>query len=355
MATVAVLIPNYFSEPNSGIVVFYRFLIEELLNLGLKVNIFADAPARSMENSIHFHHSKSLNDLKENAFDFAIAPNAGLVGDILAESRIARIQILTIHTDHLVDRGRSRIKGRYMAPKYIRLYQSHNFEYFLSNSKIITDHISKAINLSKRPGLKIVTAPHPVVKSSFAVNDYQNLAKEMETKFLLVIGTRSARKRAFLIAKLWINGSRKGLNPDRRRLVFVGPKGHQDKWISLYKWLMKDDLVQILGPISESKKKFLITCSDAVIVPSRFESYSLVINETLSLSRPVICFADVQWSKQHILRDFINYADPNIDSLFRLVNSSVSQDWAIVQASLRLVNIEFESAVSAIFVKGRVV
>lgn len=51
-----------------------------------------------------------------------------------------------------------------------------------------------------------------------------------------------------------------------------------------------ENRVQLVGKVNEVEKEFLFRQSAAVILPSRFETFSLVALEALSYGKPLICF-----------------------------------------------------------------
>lgn len=346
MIKVLLICENFFINQFSGIPIFYRLLKDELEVLGCEVSIFASELPNIRDCDNQIFTRKDLSRVFDYDFDLAFAPNASLEGEIFSNLRLARVQVLTLHTDHLVDPGRSRMKAFLLRRKYKLMYRLEGIDYFFANSETTARHICSFIPDYKAQ--KVVMSPHPVGLKSVRSEASTVNRNSFHKPYFLVLGTRSARKRALKLARLWVKGTKK--NPSSAPfLYFIGPKGHQDKWIRLNTWFFKAENIVLCGVVSDEDKIAIMRNAEAVIVPSRYESYSLVINEALSQKKPVIAFSDVRWTQEHILKDYLYLCEPK--KLFDQITENLEQNWMAVNAKLKLIDLHFSQAV-ALFIEN---
>jgi hypothetical protein len=351
MASVAIVLPSFLDEPHSGIVVFYKLLIEKLIELRHTVTIFAQVDEEMNYSTCQILPISQIYGGDQARFNFAVSPNAGLVAERLCNFRLAKVQVLTLHTDLLIDKGRSRVKSKLLSNRYKWMYRSQNIDIYLSNSRVMSTHINGILGYENESFHRVVTAPHPVKRFS-SERLREPKANSGLNEFVLVLGTRSSRKRSLSLTYEWLKGNRLGLNTKGVKLLFVGPRGHQDKWIKLLRWLLRDTTVSLLSSVSDSTKFQLIKESILVIVPSRFESYSLVINEALGSHSRVVCFDDVTWAKNHVLASFIEFTSFDASGIFRLVNANHELDWAAVEDKLISIDQSFHECILELFTLG---
>lgn len=273
-----------------------------------------------------------------------IAPNANLQGKILSSNRIARFQILTIHSDHILDQGRSKIKSRVLRNQYVEMYKSENIDFHITNSTSTSSHIGKYLGLVDAP-LKIREIPHPPIPvPKIEMND----EVQLNQPYLLFIGKRISRKGSLKLARLWIRAVRKKYVAPEFNLYFVGAKGHEDKWIKLLLLIFRFNNLNLCHEVDDMTKWSFITNAEAVIVPSRYESYSLVINEALSLGRPVITF-DLPWALNHLARESLTIIKQEPLSLSTAINNIEFKDSINTLKSISaMFDVEFEKFINEI-------
>ncbi len=106
--------------------------------------------------------------------------------------------------------------------------------------------------------------------------------------FLLTLGRVDQLKGATLLSELFAEYKRR--NPSPLKLVFAGPVTTPP--------IDFPDIVN-LGPVSEELKWSLLSECKALVNPSAFESFSLVLFEAWSLSKPVLVNAQCQVTRDH--------------------------------------------------------
>jgi glycosyltransferase involved in cell wall biosynthesis len=108
-----------------------------------------------------------------------------------------------------------------------------------------------------------------------------------EAPFLLCLGRVEHRKGSSLLSSLF--SAYKKLHPGSLRLVFAGP---------VVEPLPDHPEIDVLGPVSEAEKWSLLTAATAVVSPSAWEAFSLVIIEAWSARTAVVvngaCAATVE-------------------------------------------------------------
>lgn len=107
--------------------------------------------------------------------------------------------------------------------------------------------------------------------------------------YLLTLGRVDPLKGATLLSELFAEYKRR--NPSPLKLVFAGPVTTPP--------VDFPDILN-LGPVSEQLKWSLISNCTALVNPSPFESFSIVLFEAWSLNRPVLVNSDCHVTRDHV-------------------------------------------------------
>ncbi|NNN20184.1 MAG: glycosyltransferase family 4 protein [Acidimicrobiaceae bacterium] len=171
------------------------------------------------------------------------------------------------------------------------------------------------------------TADKPRLRAGLGIEKYDRpiepLVKHLPdldgNPFLLTLGRVDQLKGATLLSELFAEFKRR--NPSPLKLVFAGPVTTQP---------VDFPDILVLGPVSESIKWSLLTECTALVNPSAFESFSLVLFEAWSLSRPVLVNAQCLVTADHVTDSaggfiFSNYAEFEAQVNFLLSSSDIRQ------------------------------
>lgn len=164
------------------------------------------------------------------------------------------------------------------------------YNYFIVNSTFITDKI-KVIN----PKASLVNIG----------NGVPSISKQSETsKFALFIGRLEIDQKGLdLLLAAWkkVNG----------QLVIAGAKGDMNRLKSIIRTYHLEGKIELAGQVTTLEKNRLLRKAGFVVVPSRFETYSMVSLEAFSYGKPVVSFDidGLQW-----IPDGARFAVPAYDT-----------------------------------------
>ena len=112
-----------------------------------------------------------------------------------------------------------------------------------------------------------------------------------ERPYLLCLGRVDDGKGAAMLARFFLEYKRR--HPGPLRLVFVGPVVHRPP--------EHDDIV-VAGPVGEATKWGALRGAVALVSPSAYESFSLVLLEAWNAGVPVVVNARCEATREHVLR-----------------------------------------------------
>ena len=283
------------SNPKSGISIYYDYLASRLEFKGHVVDLIS--------NFEEFNHQKR--------YSFIFAPNANFSALKIFSSQLANFQVLSLHTDHLLDHGASRIKSFLVKKKYVRMYNLKSINSYFSNSSLLTEHIKELIRPHNFQNKTFFEAPHPIMRNLTTDNSPIKFSH-----FSLYVGEISPRKQIIKLA--WIYWLR-NVGREAPTLVIVG-NSRRHGW-KLKPLLILTRKIKYLGNLEDTSLNNLIAACSNVLLPSRFESYGLVINEALFFGKPIHVL-DLPWTQMH---RFSNYLVTS-PSLIEMTKKMVSVD-----------------------------
>lgn len=135
-----------------------------------------------------------------------------------------------------------------------------------------------------RAGLGIETYKFPITPLNRALPSLSG------SPFLLTLGRVEQLKGATLLSELFAEFKRR--NPSPLQLVFAGP-------VTTAPIEFPD--IHTLGTVSEEVKWSLLNECTALVNPSAFESFSLVLFEAWSLRKPVMVNAQCEVTRDHLI------------------------------------------------------
>ncbi|TAN22844.1 MAG: glycosyltransferase [Actinomycetota bacterium] len=174
-------------------------------------------------------------------------------------------------------------------PAYLPIFQNvfRSAKAIMFQSKAEEQFVDAVMRTADKPrlraGLGIERYPVPPGPLS------QHLPKLAGNPFLLTLGRVDQLKGATLLSELFAEYKRR--NPSPLKLVFAGPVTTQP---------IDFPDIMTLGTVGEELKWSLLAECTALVNPSAFESFSLVLFEAWSLSHPVIVNAQCQVTSDHV-------------------------------------------------------
>ena len=150
------------------------------------------------------------------------------------------------------------------------------YKYFIVLTKGAKEHVLK---INKKADVSII--PNGVEIKSFDKNTKRN--------FVLYLGRIDFYQKGLdllLKAYKYISQNSKA----KLKIAGSGTKNEEIKLAELIKNLKLKDKVQVLGKVNGSGKTQLLRSARCIVVPSRYESFPLVILEALSYGTPIVTF-----------------------------------------------------------------
>lgn len=128
--------------------------------------------------------------------------------------------------------------------------------------------------------------------------------------YFLYIGRVDTHKNCNSLHQQFLNYKKK--NPNNVKLIFVG-KNHTN--------LQATDDIIFTGFIDEPYKNTLLNNAKALIIPSKFESLSMVALEAMSLGKIVVANGDCEVLKDHIINSGSGFFYNSDKDLYKIFNS----------------------------------
>ncbi|MDA8080253.1 MAG: glycosyltransferase family 4 protein [Actinomycetota bacterium] len=172
---------------------------------------------------------------------------------------------------------------------YLPIFQSvfRTAKAIMFQSKAEERFVDSVLRVADKPRLR---AGLGIEKLSKPVEPLSNFLPELAGQpFLLTLGRVDQLKGATLLSELFAEYKRR--NPGSLKLVFAGPVTTQP---------IKFPDILTLGSVSDDLKWSLLKECTALVNPSAFESFSLVLFEAWSFSHPVIVNAQCQVTADHV-------------------------------------------------------
>lgn len=174
-------------------------------------------------------------------------------------------------------------------PAHLPIFQSvfRAAKAVMFQSKAEERFVDSVMRVADKPRLR---AGLGIEKLNKPVRPLSNFLPELAGQpFLLTLGRVNQLKGATLLSELFAEYKRR--NPGPLKLVFAGPVTTQP---------IKFPDILTLGPVSDDLKWSLLKECTALVNPSAFESFSLVLFEAWSFSHPVIVNAQCQVTADHV-------------------------------------------------------
>ncbi len=298
-------------EYGGGIQKYVWTLGRELNNLGHEVHIFTCQQHNQLKeeriDGIHIHRTARLQKTKNFATlifgfktllkIFKIQKEQGRFHIIHAQSRVSGFMISTflpripfISTAHNWDIALTSPGTLLTSISYAILWLIEKRVYVHSDKIIALTHFFQQhlIQRYKIPAGKIQVIPNlinVVEWTDIPKAEHLNMAKRNFTPFLLFVGRLEKEKGLEFLLKTFkiITYQNKTLN-----LVIIGGGSLKNKLIEMRTDSKFQDIVRILGNISEKHLFYLLKTAEALVLPSRFEIMPTVVLEAWAAGCPVI-------------------------------------------------------------------
>lgn len=202
-----------------------------------------------------------------------IGPNVAMEFDFVGETIRTAV---TLHTDWTSEPKKGN-RLRYSRRKWmVKYYKNNTACNFYANSTSHLNTVKPFLPLNSR--IKLV--PHVALSVPSSGDDH---FKSVFGKYVLFLGKLDRRKGGLPLVRIWneCNSILKDWN-----LLLVGPHGTESK--SIQRIVSGKSNLHILGPVNLKTKTELLAQANFVIVPSFYESFSLVGAEALDYGVPVI-------------------------------------------------------------------
>ncbi len=174
-------------------------------------------------------------------------------------------------------------------PAHLPIFQSvfRSAKAIMFQSKAEERFVDSVLHVADKPRLR---AGLGIEKHDKPVEPLAQFFPELSGRpFLLTLGRVDQLKGATLVSELFAEYKRR--NPGPLKLVFAGPVTTQP---------IKFPDILTLGPVSDDEKWSLLRECTALVNPSAFESFSLVLFEAWSFSHPVIVNAQCEVTADHV-------------------------------------------------------
>ena len=174
-------------------------------------------------------------------------------------------------------------------PAHLPIFQSvfRSAKAIMFQSKAEERFVDSVLHVADKPRLR---AGLGIEKHNKPVEPLAQFFPELSGKpYLLTLGRVDQLKGATLVSELFAEYKRR--NPGPLKLVFAGPVTTQP---------IKFPDILTLGPVRDDEKWSLLKECTALVNPSAFESFSLVLFEAWSFSHPVIVNAQCQVTADHV-------------------------------------------------------
>lgn len=176
------------------------------------------------------------------------------------------------------------------APAYLPIFQqtfqtARGFIFQTRAEEKLVDSLFKVANKPRiRSGLGIEEPAEPITP-------VEQLAPQLKgIPYLLVLGRVNQQKGSTLLSELFAEYKRR--NPSPLKLVFAGPVTTQP--------IDFPDILT-LGEVNDKLKWALLKSCMALVNPSAFESFSIVLFEAWSQMRPVIVNSQCEVTREHVI------------------------------------------------------
>ena len=307
------VLPSWYPSRNNPVDSDYVQYQAGLLNKsGLKITVyFADLNIRNLLSGPLIIRSRCYHDLND------VSTNV-LEGPFLPKNSTLSLRLWLKHYFDFVDKSISENRkfdvvhshsylGGYVAAQ---LKKKHGVPYLITehytgfvNGQIPSYHIPVAQEafrnanrcfavsegfsriLSQQFNLPFSSLPNFIDTSLFQISD-----SEKEPFRFVFVGELIKRKQVDLMIRALGQLVREKPNT---RLAIVGEGPQKSNLIALAKKLQLTDRIHFLGRLTQLEVTREISISHSLILPSRLETFGIVLIEALSCGVPVICFKNI--------------------------------------------------------------
>jgi glycosyltransferase involved in cell wall biosynthesis len=187
--------------------------------------------------------------------------------------------------------------GELMTKKYklpFSFFENIALKYY-SHFIAITPELKSQI-LKKNPHARVAIIPNGIVEKKHSIN------KKIKQRHILYLGRLDIYQKGI---DLLLAAFKEHARTIKYPLVIAG-NGSKKEVDLINKQINKLDLyskVTLVGKVEGSKKEQLLEESVLTIVPSRFESFGIVVLEAFHFKSPVVCFdiAGFKWIKSSFI------------------------------------------------------